>query len=101
MLRLNQVVSAYRTLSGAGIATVLCCLSLYAQGPATTQQSAKPVAPSGATVIFDDASLGLRFGYPAQMVKDTSAAGASEEARRCLHTLLSVRTRPPACDEHS
>jgi len=74
---------------------------LYAQGPATTQQPAKPVAPSGATLIFDDASLGLRFGYPAQMVKDTSAAGASEEARRCLHALLSIRTRPPACDEHS
>jgi len=73
---------------------------LYAQGPATTQQPAKPVAPSGATVIFDDASLGLRFGYPAQMVKDTSAGGAVRKQALPPYAALNTN-RPPACDEHS
>jgi hypothetical protein len=90
-----------RVLSGVGLKTVLCCLPLYAQVSATTQQPAKPVEPRGATLIFEDASLGLQFAYPAQMVKDTSSANASNEARRCLHSLLSIRTPPPVCDEHT
>ena len=88
-----------RMVSGSRIGTLLS-VALFsqvtglAQVAGTSSQSAVPKAPAVGQVIFEDKGLGVRFGYPAPLIKDESSETASAEAKHCLHVLLSVRTKP-------
>jgi hypothetical protein len=85
--------------AGLRIRTLLCLAAFsqasgFAQTSPTAPKADAPKPPAVGQVIFEDKSLGLKFGYPAPLIKDESGENVSAEAKRCLHVLLSVRTKP-------